>query len=99
MNVLKNAIEGIQDKGRITVETTAGDGQVTIRIRDDGVGIASDRLKRIFDFGFQSSTTRVKMGTGLSTAYNILQSHKGEIQIESEAGEGTAVTIILPTTR
>ena len=99
MNVFKNAIEGIRDRGRITVETIAGEGQVTIRIQDDGVGIASDRLRRIFDFGFQSSTTRVKMGTGLSTAYNILKSHKGEIRIESEEGEGTEVTIILPTSR
>jgi signal transduction histidine kinase len=38
----------------------------------------------------------VKMGSGLSTAYNILQSHKGEIKIESVEGEGTVVTLLLP---
>lgn len=97
MNILKNSVEAIQQKGRITVETSAGDGQITVRMIDTGIGIAPDSLARIFDFGFQSSVSRVKMGSGLSTAYNILQSHNGEIRIDGVEGEGTTVTLLLPT--
>ena len=74
-----------------------GDGQITVRMIDTGIGIAPDSLARIFDFGFQSSGSRVKMGSGLSTAYNILQSHKGEIRIDSVEGEGRTVILLLPT--
>ena len=56
-----------------------------------------DRLARIFDFDFHASGERVKMGFGLASDYRIVQEHQGEIQVESEVGEGTAVTIKLPS--
>ena len=65
INILKNSVEAIQQKGRITVESSAGYGQITVRMIDTGIGIAPDSLARIFDFGFQSSGSRVKMGSGL----------------------------------
>ena len=65
INILKNSVEAIQQKGRITVESSAGYGQITVRMIDTGIGITPDSLARIFDFGFQSSGSRVKMGSGL----------------------------------
>ena len=55
-----------------------------------------DQLERIFDFDFRATGERVKMGFGLSTDYRIIQDHKGRIEIESEVGKGTEVTITLP---
>ena len=71
---------------------------VYVRIRDTGVGIPPAQLERIFDFDFQDSDGRVKMGFGLSTDFKIIQDHRGEIQIESEVGTGTEVTVSLPVT-
>ena len=50
----------------------------------------------MFDFGFSRDATRVKMGSGLTTSYRIIQKHKGEIAVESEPGKGTTVRITLP---
>ena len=69
---------------------------VYVRIRDTGVGIPPAQLERIFDFDFQAGDGRMKMGFGLSTDFKIIQDHKGEIQIDSEVGKGTEVTISLP---
>ncbi len=72
------------------------DDLLSIRISDTGRGIPEEKLGRIFDFGFSAGGTRVKMRSGLSTAYSIVQRHRGEIDIESEVGKGTVVTISLP---
>jgi signal transduction histidine kinase len=53
-------------------------------------------LESIFDFNFQAGDGRMKMGFGLSTDFKIIQDHRGEIQIESEVGTGTEVTVSLP---
>ena len=51
---------------------------------------------KIYDFGFTTGDKRVKMSSGLSTVYNIIQRHEGDIQISSEPGKGTKVAIMLP---
>jgi len=66
------------------------------RIRDTGAGIPPERLERIFDVGFGATGSRVGMELGWSTAYNIVQAHQGGIEIESDVGKGTKVTINLP---
>jgi PAS domain S-box-containing protein len=67
---------------------------VKITIRDEGVGIPEQNLKRIFDPYF---TTKPKgNGLGLATAYSIVKHHKGLITVESEANKGSAFTIYLP---
>jgi len=67
---------------------------VMITIRDEGVGISEQNLKRIFDPYF---TTKPKgNGLGLATAYSIVKHHKGLITVESEVNKGSAFTIYLP---
>ena len=66
-----------------------------IQIRDTGAGIPPEQLDRIFDFGFSATESRVEMGFGWSMVYRIIQEHKGEIEIESEVGKGTEVTVSL----
>ena len=96
MHLLKNAIEAIKGIGEIRISTFEDDDKVCVRISDTGVGIPPEQLERIFDFDFSATRSRVKMGLGLCTDYRIIQDHKGEIQIESEVGKGTGVTISLP---
>ena len=95
MHLLKNALQAIEERGEISVSTFEADDKVYVQISDTGVGIPPEQLERIFDFDFHATDLRVKMGLGLSTDYRI-QDHQGEIQIKSEVGKGTEVTISLP---
>ncbi|MGH8015185.1 MAG: sensor histidine kinase, partial [Candidatus Zixiibacteriota bacterium] len=96
LNIITNAATAISDSGTITIETAQQNGEIVVSISDNGVGIAKDRLKNIFDFGFSTDTKRVKMGTGLLTAYSIVQKHGGRIEVESEVGKGSTFSVILP---
>lgn len=95
-NILRNAVEAIENRGSITICTRSQGERVSITIRDTGKGIAQSRLNQIYDVGWAASTERVRMGSGIMTAYNIVRAHKGEFTIESELGKGTLVTIVLP---
>ncbi|MCH8285583.1 ATP-binding protein, partial [candidate division KSB1 bacterium] len=97
MSLLLNAIQSISETGTIIIKTYFKDKHIYVQITDTGKGIAQDKLENIFNFGFSTSKSRVKMGSGLLTTYNIIRKHKGEIKIESEVGVGSAVTVILPT--
>jgi len=96
MNVITNAIQSIEDKGTITINTSTADGGVRIEISDTGKGIPPDELNSLFDFNFTTKSDRIGIGMGLMSAYNIIQKHKGEMEIKSEVGKGTAVIITLP---
>ena len=97
LNVLKNAIQAIEGKGTIQLKTGhASETMAQIEITDSGKGISEERQKKLFNFGFSESDSRIKLSSGLTTAYSIIRQHKGEIQISSKVGEGTTVTILLP---
>ena len=96
MNLLKNASQSIEDTGTITIKTSQDNNHINVKISDTGIGIPPDNLNKIFDFGFSAVGSRVKMGSGLATAYNIVQKHEGEIRAESEIGKGTTFHIVLP---
>jgi signal transduction histidine kinase len=99
MNILRNAVEAIEDSGKITIRSFVGKDDVRIQIEDTGVGIAPEQLHRIFDPTFTRRGPRVRAGLGLFASYQIVQKHNGEITIESERGSGTVVTVILPPTQ
>jgi signal transduction histidine kinase len=97
-NVLINAKHAIPDRGRISIETAVVGGTVRIKVKDDGIGIAKEALPRVFEPGFTTKGVGIGMGLGLSIAYRVVQEHGGEIEIASEPGKGTEVTISLPIT-
>lgn len=96
MNLLLNAVQATAGGGSITIKTYSENGQACIKISDTGRGIPADKLERLFEPGFTSERSRVKMRTGLYTTYNIVSQHKGEISVESEIGRGTTFTVSLP---
>jgi len=95
-NILRNAMEAIDGRGTVRISTRATASHVTVVIADSGRGIAQSRLHQIYDVSWVSSSERVRMGSGIMTAYNILKAHNGSLAIESELGKGTSVTISLP---
>jgi two-component system NtrC family sensor kinase len=96
LNLLNNARQAIQGKGTITLRTRAENGTVSIAVQDDGVGIPPENLPRVFDPGFTTKGVGVGTGLGLSICYQIIQDHRGRIDVESEVGRGTTFTIRIP---
>lgn len=97
MNILVNAAQSIENKGEIRITTRADNEHVEIRISDTGTGIPPDVLPKIFDPFFTTKDVGKGTGLGLNMAYNIIQKHKGTIDVESEAGKGTTFIIRLQT--
>jgi signal transduction histidine kinase/AraC-like DNA-binding protein len=99
-NLLSNAFKFTPEGGKVdfTVEKLIKD--VEIRITDTGVGIPKERIDNIFDRFYQvdGSHTRENEGTGigLALAKELVELHKGKIQVESKVGEGSTFTILLP---
>ena len=96
MNMLVNAAQAIENKGKVTITTRAQGDQVTVAFRDTGVGIDPDNLQKIFDPGFTTKGVGVGSGLGLPICYKIVREHGGTIEVESEVGRGTTFTISLP---
>lgn len=110
MNILLNAWQAIADEGEITIKTenVALDGTrlpgrdieqlnwVKLSVRDDGCGIDSEGLDRVFDPFYTTKNLAKHRGLGLSSAYGIIANHSGLIDIQSRPGDGTTVCIFLP---
>ena len=96
MSLLTNAIQAIDGQGVIRISTNIDSDQVIMTISDNGKGIEKEKLESIFEFGFGLGDSRVKMSSGLAVAYNIVKSHKGELNVESKVGEGSTFTVLLP---
>ena len=71
----------------------------TIKISDTGKGIPPEHINKIFNPGFTTKGAGVGTGLGLSICYNIIQNHKGAMNVESEVGKGTEVVLSLPITQ
>ncbi len=96
MNLLVNAAQSIEEKGEIRIATRALDEQVEIKVSDTGVGIPEENLSKIFGSFFTTKEVGKGTGLGLNVAYNIIQKHKGTIEVESQLGKGTTFTVRIP---
>lgn len=97
LNIFKNAIEAVPDKGKIQIEVShLGQDKVRIRFIDNGPGIPNALLSRL---GEPFYTTKEKgTGLGLMVSFKIIEDHQGRIAIKSEMNKGTTVDIILSVT-
>ena len=96
MNILVNAAQAIEEQGEIRIVTRAVDDQIEVAISDTGSGIQKENLSKIFDPFFTTKEVGKGTGLGLNMTYNIIQKHKGTIDVESETGKGTTFTIRIP---
>jgi len=96
VNILINAIQGIENKGSIVISTEMEEDQACLKITDTGHGISQENLPRITDFFFTTKEPGKGAGLGLSVTYNIIKAHKGTLSFESELHKGTTVKICLP---
>ena len=97
MNLVVNASHAIGDeRGQITVRTTADETTAYIEVKDNGSGIPKDIVSRIFDPFFTTKPIGKGTGLGLSLSYGIIKKHNGEISVSSEIGVGTSFLISLP---
>jgi signal transduction histidine kinase len=96
MYVIKNAEEAIEERGEIQVKTFTDADTLKIQIHDTGIGIPHANLNKIFDPGFTTKGVKVGVGLGLSISYHIIKDHKGSIDVVSQLGKGSTVTVALP---
>lgn len=97
INIIKNAIEVMYNGGYITIMIRNEAGKILISIKDEGEGISPEKLRRIGEPFF---TTKEKgTGLGLMVSYQIIDDHRGLIEIESEVGKGTTFHIKLPVSK
>lgn len=89
-------IRAYAQTGTIEIRTLQENNTIKVEFSDSGKGISKNRLKNIFDFSLRDRGSRIKMSSGISAAYNIIQKHHGEPKIESEEGRGARVIVLLP---
>lgn len=101
LNLILNALQALGDRGTIRLEATVeGDDSpgtkrsARIRIIDNGPGIPEEILRNVLDPFFTTKSDGT--GLGLSICHNIIEQHSGRLDIKSEVGEGTTVSIVLP---
>ena len=100
LNVLSNAVKYNQDGGKISVETRFSPDAFTLIVQDTGVGIPKASLTGVTEpfFRLQANPHLAQEGTGLGLAIvkSLVEQHGGRLEIDSEEGAGTTVTITLP---
>lgn len=99
-NLVINAIKFTNSGGRISVQAASADGNVTVKVQDTGIGISRDHLDKIFtrftQLNREAGPGSQGVGLGLAIVKKLMDLHEGKIWVESELGEGTAITFSLP---
>lgn len=96
MNLIINASQAIKGEGEIFIRTWWQSGKVYISIRDTGYGIAPDVKDKIFNPFFTTKAPGEGTGLGLSLIHNIVEQHRGRIDVVSVPGEGAEFIVSLP---
>jgi len=101
MNLLENAIHYTNPGGHVLVAVHAKHVQACLVVRDTGIGIAPDHQLYLFDRFFQVDPARIgaeggNSGLGLAIVDWIVKAHDGSIQVESQVGQGSTFTVLLP---
>ncbi len=103
MNLLDNAIKYTPPGGRVRVGASVENGELVATVVDTGVGIPNEEIPYVFERFYRGETAKETRqggtGLGLSIAHSIAKAHSGRIEMESAAGQGTTVRVVLPTAR
>jgi PAS domain S-box-containing protein len=111
MNLVTNARDAMPAGGTLTIGTeratmdeefarghagTRPGDYVVLRVRDTGAGMDADTLRKVFEPFFTTKPVGVGTGLGMSMVYGLVKQHQGYVDVASQAGEGTTVTVYLP---
>ena len=97
-NLVDNALRFTSDGGEIKIDIARRDAETEVRVTDNGSGIATEHLPRVFDRFYRVDSSRSSSGAGLGLALvkSIVDLHGGSAKIQSEIGRGTTVNLIFP---
>ncbi len=98
-NLISNAIKFSPQGGQVRISGHSEANKIKLIIEDEGIGMSPKQMEKVFDRFYRvdaSSTAAEGLGLGMSIAKAIVESHGGEIQVDSEPGKGTRVSVILP---
>ena len=102
LNMMSNGIHAIHERwkeemgGKLTISTYGNEHDVTISIKDNGIGMSEETKKKLFEPFFTTKDVGVGTGLGLSIAWNTIKKHNGLIQVNSEIGVGTEFVMTIP---
>ncbi|MFZ1218887.1 MAG: ATP-binding protein, partial [Chthoniobacterales bacterium] len=94
-NLIFNAVDAMPQGGRVSIDTSIDGDNAMIRVRDTGTGMTESVRQRCLEPFFSTKGER-GTGLGLSMVYGIIERHRGKLEIESAAGQGTTFIIHLP---
>ena len=97
-NILDNAIDAMEGRGRIRIRAFARDGDLVVEICDDGPGMPPEVRERIFEPFYTTKPPGSGTGLGLHIAYNVVARHEGRMEVRSRPGE-TCFEVALPIER
>jgi two-component system NtrC family sensor kinase len=98
--IIVNASEAVLENGEIVISTRNPDGDtIRIDISDNGIGVPADDIPHIFEPFFSTKHDTNGIGLGLAIVHGIVKSHNGKIEVKSELGKGTTISISLPLIR
>ena len=95
-NIVVNAVDASPLNGHMQVELIAEPGKTGFRVHDNGAGISEEGLTKLFE-PFYSTKGDLGNGLGLYISKEIVERHEGSIEFTSVVGQGTKVTVLLPT--
>lgn len=98
INLIMNAVQAQPDGGRVRIGLGPADAASSVRltIADEGAGMDAEQLEQIFEPFFTTKSAGQGTGLGLPIVQGIVEEHGGEIRVESQPGQGTTFTIVLP---
>jgi len=96
MNLLVNAAQAIEVRGKITLRTGQEGDRIWVEVSDTGKGIAPENIPNLFDPFFTTKPVGKGTGLGLSVSYSIVEKHRGKIEVHSEVGKGSTFRVWLP---
>jgi len=99
LNLIENAVKYNREGGLVSVDYRERDGELEIRVSDEGEGIPPEELPFIFERFYKTDKARVKgsgMGLGLAIVKSLVEAQGGKVRVESKLGEGSTFSFTLP---
>ena len=95
-HLILNGLHAMNHRGTLMIGLRCINNQAEIKVADFGCGIPEENLPRIFDAFFTTRTSGEGSGMGLAIVKKVVEKHHGSIQVTTEVGHGTTITVLLP---